>query len=179
MIISISVAHTHGRQGAGKQIGVERWYEWPWSRDFSRMLQEELLGRDHHVTLFDTPGKRADERHFKASRPYDLLIECHLNASEDENVNYGLALHGDSGASERAAIALSLALSDVLKGARIASPRHYSKGFPRAQWLLDQGDPAVILEACFVTNEVARERIFQPAVMRSLARACAERLSAL
>lgn len=179
------LSRAHYPKHPGAQAGGRSEYEY--SGLFVQKLRDALLNEADRmqlpapeVIIVDGSSRREDLRMIRAAMPFDLVLEPHLNASENPSTNYAIVLHGDDeelqGAAYASAITEKLhAVFPVSSGWRVRRPVVWNAaGYGRAEDFF-QATPcaAVITEPGFITNDDARTALFMPAHMSLLATAMA------
>lgn len=125
--------------------------EYKWCKSFGKKLVKRLLKRGHLVDFVVCPeGKfvaAKDERPFKVQlanqRPYDLLIELHLNAFDNETAN-GCSVLYKSEKGKAYALEINQRLATVFRDRGVQQRNDL--------YILNQTKPvAVLLETFFCT----------------------------
>lgn len=127
--------------------------EYSWCKAFAKQVKEALERKGHKVDLIICPEKKftssTQERSYKVplinGKKYDLLVELHLNASDNKNAE-GTEVLYKTAAGKQYAVAVERELSRVFKG----------RGAKRRDdlYILNQTKPvAILIETFFCTSK--------------------------
>lgn len=156
MRIAITVGHSILKNGSCTSADGRKYggcLEYNWCKAFSRQVRKALEKKGHKVDLIVCPEKvftgSSQERIYKIARinakNYDLLMELHLNASENTKAN-GVEVLYKTAAGKKYAVAVEKELSKVFK----------SRGAKQTDnlYILNQTKPtAILVETFFCTNK--------------------------
>lgn len=159
MIMNIAVVVGHSKLKGGirtsadgtKNGGVNEYF---WCKRFSKNLTNQLRLQGNTVTRIICPERKftksTDERYYKlqtkklATKKYDLIIECHLNASDNLTAHGAECLYVSEKGKKYA--------NKIMKG---LEKTFYNRGAKKRNdlYMLNAtASPCVIMETFFCTN---------------------------